>query len=110
MALGSSTSSNEQGQTTMRPNGMLRTSFAGDSSYPTGGTLVFAETYLLAETGKPLTVTDVRGYGLTAGAITHFVRYDVATDALLAYVVAGTQVPNATDLSGVTFDVVISYQ
>jgi hypothetical protein len=110
MALGTSTLSNEQGHTTMRPNGMLRLSFAGDDSYPTGGTLAFGATYLLAETSKPLTVTDVRGYGTDGTDITHFVRYDIATDALLVYLMTGVQVGAAVDLSTTTFDIVVSYQ
>lgn len=111
MALGTpATQAQEQGQTTMRPNGMLRMSFAGDTSYPTGGTLNFGATYLLAETGRPLDVTAVIGHGFTAGALSHFVQYDVATDALKVYLLAGAEVTAATDLSTVTFDVVVVYQ
>jgi len=84
--------------------------FDGDDAYPTGGTLEFAETYLLTHLGVNATVMGVWGHGYTAGALTHFCRYDEATDALLCYVLAGTQVPNTTDLSGVSFDVVVAYR
>lgn len=111
MALGTpATSPGQQGQTTMRPNGLLRLQFAGDSAYPTGGTLEFAETYLRAELSRDVEVTQVFGYGKTAGAITHIADYDAANDALQAFVLAGTEVPNATNLSSVTFDVIVAYR
>lgn len=97
----------EQGETTMRPNFIYRVSFDGDAAYPTGGSVGFGSVFLLAASGKRLTVNDVHGYGLTAGDITHFVRYDKTNDTLLCYVLAGTEVPNATDLSAVSFDLTI---
>lgn len=109
MALGTpATIGGRQGQTTMRPNFMQRMQFAGDNTTPAGGTLAFAETYLKAELGIEATVSQVMGYGLTAGAITHFVRYVESTDALQVFALAGTEATG--DLSSVTFDVVVMYR
>ena len=112
MALGTpATTTAQQGQTTMRPNGVLRLSFAGDDAYTAGGTLLFAETYLVAELGRLISVTQCVGYGYTAGAITHMVSYDVATDALQVYLLAtGAEAAPAADLSGVTFDIEVHYR
>lgn len=110
MALGNATTTAQQGQTTMRPNGALRLTFAGDSAYPTGGTVDFAATYLVAQLGRTVNVTQVIGYGFTAGAITHIAFYDAANDKLMVYVIAGTQATGAADLSAVTFDVIVLYR
>lgn len=111
MALGSSTLVGEQGQTTMRPNGVLRLQFVGEASYVAGGAIEFAATYLLAELGRLVTVTQVTGYGKTADVIDHYVDYDAAGDKLKAYVLAtGVQVAGAVDLSSVVFDLLIHYR
>lgn len=112
MALGTpATTTAQQGQTTMRPNGVLRLSFAGDGAYTTGGTLLFGATYLVAELGRLIAVTQCVGYGLTAGAITHMVSYDVATDALKVFVLAtGAEAAGAANLSTVTFDIEVHYR
>jgi len=110
MALGTSTAGDQQGQTTMRPNGMLRMSFAGDDAYATGGTTGFAATYLVAELGRNVEVTQVLGYGFTAGALTHMVEYVDSTDALKLYQLSDGAEPGAGDLSGVTLDVVVMYR
>lgn len=109
MALGAITVGSQQGQTTMRPSFMQNLSIVGDDAYPTGGTADFAAAINASLKSNP-TVLAVSGYGKTAGAITHFVEYDAANDKLKAYVLAGTEVPNATDLSGVTFDLMVSYR
>lgn len=102
----------EQGQRPMQASYMQRMQFDGDSSYPTGGTLEFAETYLLAHLGRQCTVLDVQGYGYSAAnVLTHVVRYIASTDALMVYVLAtGAQVANTTNLSTTTFDVVVTYR
>lgn len=111
MALGSSTLVGEQGQTTMRPNGVVRLTFAGEASYAAGGAVDFADVYLLAELGRQVTVTQVVGYGKTADVIDHYVDYDAANDKLKAYVLAtGVQVAGAVDLSSVVFDLMIHYR
>jgi len=108
MALGAAVLTDDAGS--LRASFAQRMTIVGDDAYPTGGTLEFAETYLLAELGVSTTIVGVSGYGFTGAALTHFCRYDAANDALLVYVLAGTQVPNATDISGVTFDLVVTYQ
>ena len=111
MALGTpATSTGQQGQTTMRPNGLLRLSFLGDSTYPTGGTADFAATYLVAELNRAIAVTQVVGYGFTAGAITHIAFYDAAADKLKVFVLATGAEAGAGDLSAVTFDVEVHYR
>jgi len=110
MALGTTvTTVGQQGQTTMRPNGLIRLSFAGDSAYPTGGTPDFTA-YLTAALKREVEVTQVFGYGKTAGAITHIADYDATNDTLLVYVLAGTQASAAANLSTVTFDVIVAYR
>jgi hypothetical protein len=83
--------------------------FAGDDATPSGGTLNFAATYLLAELDVTPTVVDVVGYGYTGAALTHFVRYLAATDALQVYTLAAGAEATG-DLSGVTFDVTVIYR
>lgn len=97
----------KQGQAPLRPSFQIRLSFVGDSSYPTGGTADFSD-WLAARLGYNVTPLQVVGFGKTAGAITHFAEYDAANDKLMVFVLAGTQVPNATDISAVTFDLMIS--
>ena len=97
-----------QGQTTMRPNFMERVTFAGDDAYPADGTPDF-QAYLETQLGRKPTVLQVHGYGFTGANITHLVNYDVANDKLLVYVLAGTPAP-ASDLSAITFDVIIAYR
>lgn len=110
MALGTpATIPEQQGQTTMRPNGLVRMQFLGDDSYPAGGTLQFQEVYLRAELGRDVTVTQVMGYGFTAGAITHVAHYDSVNDKLQAFV-ESTGAEAAGDLSAVTFDLMVAYR
>lgn len=111
MALGTpATIGSVQGQAPGRPSFVQRMQFAGDDAYPTGGTLEFAETYLLAELGINATVQHVWGWGFTAGAITHMVSYDEATDALRVYVLATGAQAAPGDLSGVTIDCLVAYR
>jgi hypothetical protein len=85
-------------------------SIVGDGAYPTGGTLAFAATTLVAELGRAVEVTAVTGYGLTAGAVTHFVEYVDSTDALKLYQLSDGAEPGAGDLSAVTLDIVVFYR
>lgn len=111
MALGTVTLGDEQGQTTMRPNGIARMSIVGDGAYPTGGTLAFAATTLRAALGRDVEVTQVVGYGFTAGAITHVAHYVDSTDALQVFVEStGAEAAGAANLSGVTFDLCVFYR
>lgn len=98
----------QQGTQHTSPTLIIRTSMAGDAAYATGGSAAFEAALAQAVVRSAVEVTAVHGFGLTAGAITHFVRWDNTNGKLLAYVLAGTQVPNATDLSAVTFDLTIT--
>jgi hypothetical protein len=80
----------------------------GDDSTPAGGTLAFAATSMRASLGRDIEVTQVVGYGFTAGDITHFAHYVDSTDALQAFALAGTEATG--DLSGVTFDLLVFYR
>lgn len=108
MALGTITPGAQQGQTTMRPNFHQRVSIVGDGAYPTGGTTGFAALLNAALKSNP-TILQVAGYGFTAGAITHIAQYDATNDTLKVFVLAGTEVVDTTDLSAVTFDLVVTY-
>jgi hypothetical protein len=104
MALGALTEVDIAGQAPSRPTYLNSFTLVGDDSYPTGGTLNFQAAVRLG-TGDQVTLLAVNGYGIAAGgAISHLVRYDKATDALLVYLVAtGAQIANAVDLSATTF-------
>ena len=113
MALDSTpTIGDEQGQRPFQASFMQRLELSGDSSYPTGGTLEIAETYLLTHLGRQCTILDVQGFGYNgSNVLTHVVRYIASTDALMVYVLAtGAQVANAVNLSTTTFDLVVTYR
>ena len=110
MALGTGTLAAAQGAAPLRASFAQRLSFAGDGAYPTGGTLNFGDTYMTALLGGTPTILDAWGYGTTAGAITHVVRYVASTDALQVFVLAtGAEVASAASLAAVTFDIVVMY-
>lgn len=100
----------QQGQTTMRPNGIVRMQFAGDGAYPADGTAAFAATYLRAELGRDVTVTQVVGYGFVADVITHIAHYDAVADKLKVYLLATGAENGVADISGSTFDVEVHYR
>lgn len=95
------------------PTFVDKISHVGDDAYPTGGTLLYSDfvnARLFGDGSDPgrRTILDVVGYGFTAGAITHLVRYDKATDALLVFVLAtGAEAGAAANLSGVTFELAV---
>jgi hypothetical protein len=83
--------------------------FAGDSSYPTNGSAGF-QTKVRKLLGHDVTVV-----GLLPNVANGYVlEYDRENDKLIARRSAGSaaalqEVPNATDLSGVTFQVTVLY-
>ena len=97
----------------MAPQFTDRISHVGDDAYPAGGSADYSDfinARLFGDASVPgkRQLLDVTGYGLTAGAITHFVQYDVANDKLVVYLLAGAEVAGATDLSTVTFDLAVT--
>jgi len=85
---------------------MDQISLVGDSSYPTGG-MTGVQAALRAKTGDQRTILDVRSVGLNGG---YSLAWDLANGKLLALNSGGgvakdlpTEIDNATNLSGVTF-------
>jgi hypothetical protein len=81
--------------------------FAGDTSYPTGGTLGFGAA-VKAYYGDGRQVLAVVGQDCGG----YFVSYEPSTDALKVWKCAGSAAPavevtNATNLSGVTFNALV---
>lgn len=104
------TSKEQHGGEPGAPSYIEKLTFAGDAAYATGGSANF-KTVVGTAIGRIVTVTDVRGYGYTAGALTHFVRYDDTNDKLLVYLLSdGTQASAAANLSSVTFDVTVFWR
>lgn len=92
--------------------GTTAISFPGDAAYPTGGTADFEDS--VREALKMGTVELVGVAALNAGG--YLVGYDKPNDKLKVYrfdyaaVAAGpaVEVPNGTDLSGVTFSLSVT--
>lgn len=113
MALGAITVAEKAGQVPSNPVFMDRISCAGDGAYPTGGTTGFKATFQAAikngRTPMFVAVEDCGGYVPV---------YDVANDKLKVYYANNDggsdgpliEVPNATDLSAVTFKLVVVSQ
>jgi hypothetical protein len=120
MALGAITMNTEEGGRPSAPLYMLDLSVVLDGAYPTGGTTGFsllvaaaarAASPPLADTFAP---ADVFGIIALDGA-GYTLAYNKTTDALKVYQCAGSaapgaEVPNATNLSGVTVRVVVLHQ
>jgi len=83
---------------------ILKCTIVGDGAYPTGGTASFAD-FIGLKLGKNVKILDVKGIGTG-----YILTYDYTNDKLLAYDGALAQASNAADLSGVTFDVVVTYE
>lgn len=86
----------------------LTVSFAGDSAYPTGGTAGFTALVNAVSPKEAFTVIGV----LNADAGGYMPVYDDVNDKLKVYRVGAinspmAEVPNATDLSAVTFRLVL---
>lgn len=107
MTVGALTLANPS-KTNAGPWNLDRLTFAGDNSYPTGGTAAF-QALVRAKMGDNRTVLAV----LAQDCGGYFPVYDFANDKLKVYRSAGSaapmaEVPNTTDLSGVTFNVLIA--
>lgn len=106
MALGNFTNNDAHGFSPTDVTGVINATIIGDSSYPTGGTASFSA-YVTEKLVRGVTVVAVHGIGIGGGAGYHL-SYDKANDKLLVHVGAtALQVPNGTDLSGVTFNATI---
>jgi len=112
MALGAITSVSEKGAKTLEPRFKAHVQFAGDGSYPTGGSTGFAALIASALDKEGVDIISVSRVGLCGGFTP---IYDSANDALLVTRTAGInaadeEVPNTTNLSGVTFDLLVEYR
>ncbi len=76
----------------------------GDGAYPTGGTAAFT-TFMSTNLAKSVKIVDVKGIGTG-----YILTYDYTNDKLKAFDGTLTEPANATDLSGVTFDVTVVYE
>jgi hypothetical protein len=106
MALGTATLVADQRKSASAPLGIARISFAGDGSYPTGGTADFQD-YVQAAIGRDVSVISVDKAAST-GAYTAI--YDAANDKLYVETAAGVQVGNGVSLAGTTFILNVYYQ
>lgn len=107
MALGAMTLQAESANDRATPLFMDVVSFAGDDAYPTGGSAFDAAIQALTTSGRdPMAVV-----GLDCGG--YVVAYDRATGKMKVYTSNGAgpaalaEVPNATDLSATTFNVLV---
>jgi hypothetical protein len=105
MAIGTMTLTSDLVKAASAPSGIAEVSFVGDTSYPTGGTAAFNAT-VQALMGRAVTVLGIQKSGPT-GVYTPI--YDKVNDKLYVEVAAGTEVPNATDLHGTTFKLLVFY-
>lgn len=103
MAIGAITVEKNSGAKVSAPTFVDRLSFAGDASYPTGGTVDF-EGSVRTKIGDNRTVIGI--FAEDCGAYRPV--YDNATDKLKVYQTSdGAEVSNATNLSATTFKVVV---
>lgn len=106
MALGAATVNVQAGKAPSAPTFIDDISFAGDASYPTGGTAAFQDFIRGAagiKEGRTIdAVIDI------AGQAANMPIYNKATDKLMVFVrTTGVEVANTTNLSGVTFRVLV---
>lgn len=103
MALGTITRGDKSGEKPGAPTFVDVLAFPGDDSYPTGGTLGF-EASVREALGQNVTVL-----GVIAGDCADNVPvYDPAADSLKVFVRStGAEVANTTNLSGVTFNLMV---
>ena len=106
------TQQTEKGAQTLEPRFKAHMQFLGDSSYPTGGTTGFAALVAAAAGRQAVTVISVQRIGLCGGFIP---VADPVADTLLMLrtalaSAAQQEVPDTTDLSGTTFDVLVEYK
>lgn len=88
----------------------LRVSFAGDGSYPTGGTVDFEGTLQAAFASAGLKGLAVLGV-ISEICGDNKCEYDFANDKLFVRVIStGVEVANAVNLSGTTFNLLVLAQ
>lgn len=106
MALGTMTKVSENHKMASAPIGYLQLTFAGDNSYPTGGTANF-EAAVRVAAGKAVDVLFVLKCA-ACGIYTPI--YDKAADKLFVEDDEGVEVTATTDLSGTSFKLLVAYQ
>jgi hypothetical protein len=112
MAIGTITKQAQLGGQTLEAVQVARISFAGDSAYPTGGTVTFAAKVAAALKLEGVDVVGVHPAGACGG---YSPLYDAVADKLMvrrtgAINAANEEVPNATDLSATTFVLWVHYR
>jgi hypothetical protein len=109
MAIGAMLITNKLIQGTAQPIYLDEISLVGDNSYPTGG-MTGVQAALRALTADQREIADVRSIGPNGG---YMPVWDKANGKLLCYVCAGAATPpaevaNATNLSAVTFKLLVT--
>lgn len=105
MALGTMTKVADLHKMASAPAGYLQMTFAGDGSYPTGGTANF-EASVRTACGKAVDVLFVIKCA-DSGIYTPI--YDKAADKLFVEDDEGVEVSNGVDLSGTSFKILVAY-
>lgn len=107
MALGTATVGDEAGKAPGSPTFIISLSFAGDGAYTTGGTASFQAYVRAAVSGRAVTVLGV----IPQDCGIYRPMFIPSTGRLMVRtMVDGTQVANAADLSGTTFNLLVVCQ
>ncbi len=108
MTIGAITRADYAGQKVQSPVFIDRISFAGDTSYPTGGTPDF-EDLVQAKVGDSREIIDI----IPGNCGQYIPSYDKTNDKLLVLdggTATWTEVANTTPLNGTTFNVTVISQ
>lgn len=94
----------QTGEAPGAPTFVERLSFVGDDSYPTGGTAAFQQFVRDILGGRAIEIIDI----IPGDCADNVPYYDKTNDKLKVRVLStGAEVANATNLSGVTFNLTV---
>lgn len=107
MALGTITKRTLGGERGMAPLFVERLNVVGDGAYATGGTAGFTAVVNAALAPRQVAVVDAFGWGITAGAISHYAIFDPVNDKLQVFTLAGAEAAGAANLSTTVFQLTV---